>query len=345
MRLWRSGKTKNLSQIRYAGFNNARDEETIHLYRGLLRQCSYLPDSTARKFFRDYIISRFRRYHPRKILSTRNQDKRSVRVVEQRQPALLKTAQRGLLFLQRANDGHQRHLAKVLGMTYGRIGKRRHNLMEPLLVADIPADQAAVEGIGDSAAEGVQNSSRQMQALIKEQARKKITFFSRSNRPTVKPEIPEMNAWGRPMPVKRVRNLRRRWYAETLDRLMPPLPEPEWKRLRGLASGQLRWEGPVPRRAPFTAIGFNTGIVRGPISSGHSFHSSPHELTARYMRRLWTKLFAQCPLMRPSEAKKLGWDVRWGEIHGTKEVALQPQSPVHTAMFNGVDDHGKILHA
>lgn len=345
MRLWRSGKSKNVAQIKYAGFNNARDEETIHLYRGLLRQCTYLPESAARKFFRNYIISRFRSYHPRKILSARNQDKRPVRVVEQRRPALLKTARRGLLFLQRANDGHQRHLGKVLAMTYGRIGKRRHDLMEPLLVADIPADQAAVEKISGSAAEGVPILSLQMQALIKEQARKKITFFSRSNRPTTKPDVPETNAWGRPMPVKRVRNIKKRWYSETLDRLMTPLPEAEWNRLRGLASGHLHWEGPVPRRAPFTAIGFNTGIVRGPISRGHSFHSSPHELTARYMRRLWTKLFAQCPLMKPSEARKLGWDVRWGDIHGTKEVALQSESRAHTAMFSGVDEHGKILRA
>lgn len=33
---------------------------TLNLFRGLLREASYLPDQTARKFFRIYIVQRFR---------------------------------------------------------------------------------------------------------------------------------------------------------------------------------------------------------------------------------------------------------------------------------------------
>jgi len=266
-----------------------------------------------------------------------------VLLVEQRRSTLLRTARKGLVFLQRANDGHARHLSKILAMTYGRIGTRRHELLGPLLVPDIPTDQAAVERMSDPASKGLPYHSSQLQALIKVQAHGKLSFFSRANRPTEQPLIPEKNAWGRPMPIKRVRNLEKRWYAEAIDRLMPPLPEKEWNRLRGLASGETQWKGPVPRRAPTDGKGFNTGIVRGTITGGTGFVSSPHDLTPRYMRRLWTKLFAQCPLMKPDEARKLGWDIRWGDVQGTKEVALTPGKPENLAMFEGVDEKGKVL--
>jgi len=343
MRLWRLGKSKGLSQVKYTGFDNARDQETICLYRALLRQCTYLPDSAARHFFHSHIVFRFREYHPRTMLPARNRGRRSVPLVEQRRPALLRTARKGLVFLQRANDGHPRHLGKALAMTYGRIGKRRHELLKPLLIADIPVNQAAVERMSHPASKGLPHPSRQLQALIKMQAKRKLSFFSRSNRPTEEPQIPEKNAWDRPMPIKRVRNFKKRWYAETIDRIMPPLPESEWKRLRGLASGEIQCENPVQRRAPVEGKGFNTGIVRGTITGGTGFVSSPHELTARYMRRLWTKIFAQCPLMRPDESRKIGWDIRWGDIHGTKEMALQPGKQKSMAMFEGVDEHGKVL--
>ncbi len=345
MRLWRLGKSKDLSQIKYAGFDNTHDKEIVQLYRGLLRQCTYLPDSAARQFIHKHIVSRFREYHPRNVLPARSKGKRSVMVVEQRRQALLRTARKGLVFLQRANDGHPRHLGKILAMTYGRIGTRRHVLMGPLLTADTPTDQAAVERLSDPASKGLPHPSNQLQALIKIQARRNLTFFSRSSRPTERPQIPEENAWGRPMPVKRVRNMKKRWYAETIDRILPPLPEKEWIRLRGLASGEMQWEGPVPRRAPRVGKGFNTGIVRGTITGGTGFVSSPHELTPRYMRRLWAKLFAQCPLMMPDEARKLGWDIRWGDVDETKEFALKTGKPGNMAMFEGVDEHGKVFRS
>lgn len=345
MRLWRLGKTKSLAEIKYAGFDSTHDAEIIHLYRGLLRQCTYLPDSAARQFLHGHIVSRFRDYHPRTIFPAPNRAKRSVPLVEQRRPALLRTAPRGLVFLQRANDGHPKHLGKILAMAYGRVGKRRHELLEPLLVPDTPMDQAAVEKMSDPASKGLPHPSGQFQALIKAQAKKKQTFFSRNGRPTLEPQIPTTNAWGRHTPIKRIRNLKKRWYAETIDKIMPPLPESEWKRLRGLASGEIQWEGPVRRRESVEVKGLNTGTFRGTMTGGAKFVSSPHELTPRYMKRLWAKIFAQCPLMERNEFRKSGWDIRWGDVNFTRDLALHPEKQASMAMFEGVDERGKVLQS
>ena len=344
MRLWKLGKSKSGAQTQYAATNNTLEAATLHLYRSLLRESSHLPDSSARTYIRSHIISRFRSYHPRrKDVSSRYEWKKRISLIASRQTALFKAARRGLLYLQRANDGHPRHLGKILLMTYGRVGKRRHELLQTLLVPDVPNDQAAVEKMSDPASQGVPHPSRQLQALIKSQAGRKESFFSRTARPTLQPEIPEKNAWGRPMPMNRVRNIKRRWYGQVLDRVMPPLPEGEWKRLRGLASGTIRWEGPIPRRGPDKGDVFNDGTFKGTLTGGQRFLSRPHQLTPRYMRRLWAKVFAQCPLMKKNESARSGWEIIWGDTKNNTEVSFQPMRGGDMAMFEGVDAKGKIL--
>ena len=343
MRLWNLGKSKSRAQAKYIAADDIHNQETLHLFRALLRQCSYLPDAAARTFFHNYVISRFRKHHPTNIFSPKGRGRRQISLRGQRQVDLQRTARKGLLFLQRANDGHPRHLGRILAMTYGRIGKRRHELLKPLMIPDIPTDQTALETVSNPGLQGLPQPSRQLQALVKSQATKRLSFFSRPVRPTLKPHIPEKNAWGRPMPVRRVRNMRKRWYGATLDSIMPSLPEQDWFRLRDLASGKTRWEGPVQRRGPDKGLGRKHDIVRGTITGGTGFLSSPHRLTPRYMRRLWTKIFAQCPLMKRDESRKSGWDVKWGDIISTKEMALRRGSQDSLAMFEGVDEHGRVL--
>lgn len=315
-------------------------DETIHLFRALLRQCTYLPDPAARVYLRGHIVSRFRDYYPGSIPPSRKFRRKPHKLIERRRPGLLKTARKGLLYLQRANDGHLQHLGKVLSMTYGRIGKRRHQLLKDLKIPDIPVDAAAIEKLSDPRSHGVPQPSQQLLALIRSQARRKLSHFSRSNRPTLAPQIPEKNNWGRAMPVKRVRNIKRRWYAQSLDRIMPPLPETEWKRLRMLATGEITWEGHVPRRGSIGKENYTKGIVRG-----QGYTSTPHDLTQRYMRRLWAKIFMQCPLMKTDPIVKTGWEVKWGDVKAGKDFALlsKDQGPgAALAMFEGVDESGKL---
>ena len=208
----------------------------------------------------------------------------------------------------------------------------------------MPVDQTALEKLrSDPGSQGVPLPSQQLMTLVKSQAKRKIVTMSRSTTPLkIAPTIPEKNVWGRPMPVKRVRNLKRRWYAQTLDRIMPPLPEAEWNELRKLASGETRWEGPARRRSQSEAdnAGHDTsrrGRVKGLVNS-------PHDITPRYMRRLWTKILAQCPTMKPHAMRKSGWEVSWGEVQDTQTIALQPSGRRDFAMFEGVDERGRLAH-
>lgn len=348
MRLWRLGKNATNDHTRYVDINDTGSLAILHVFRALLRQCTYLPDPAARQYMRGHIVSRFRDYHPCNTLPVTSRRHKSAALVQQRLPYLLRTARKGLVFLRRANDGHMRHLGRILAMTYGRVGKRRHQLLKDLKIPDIPIDQAAIAKLSEPGNQAVPHPSERLMALIRAQARRRLTFFSRSNTPSPKLEIPEENSWGRPMPIKRVRNFKRRWYAESLDRIMPPLPEAEWDRLRMRASGQLPWDGRVARRK-WVGTPDDEGHthlvgerVRGSLK-GHC--SNPHKITTRYMRRLWEKISAQCPVMKPNTARKSGWDVLWGDIRSrdTTQFALGHKSGGGYDMFGGVDEKGRIV--
>lgn len=338
------------AHVKYAAVDNASSHAVLHVFRALLRQCTYLPDPAARQYMHGHIVSRFRDYHPRSTLPFSSQRHKSAVLVQRRLPTLLRTARRGLVFLRRANNGHTRHLGKILSMTYGRVGKRRHQLLKELKIVDVPVDQAAIEELSKPGNQAVPHPSEQLMALVKSQAKRPLSHFSRSNTPHPKLEIPEENSWGRPMPIKRVRNFKRRWYAETLDRIMPPLPEAEWTRLGMRASGQSPWEGHVARRKwagnPDDEEQRHVDRERVQGDVGGSW-SNPHNITPRYMRRLWAKISAQCPLMRPNAAKKSGWEVMWGDVggHDTTQLALGHRGAGGFDMFEGVDESGKVVQS
>lgn len=347
MRLWRIQKVAGNAHARYAVVDDAGSHAILHIFRALLRECTYLPDPAARQYLRGHIVSRFRDYHPRSTLPFSSRRYKSTALVQQRLPSLLRTARRGHVFLCRANDGHIRHLGKILAMTYGRVGKRRHQLLKDLKIPDVPADQAAVEKLSEPGNQAVPHPSEQFMALITSQARRRVVHFSRSINPRPKLEIPEKNIWGRPMPIKRVRNMKRRWYAETLDRISPPIPEAEWDRLRLRASGQLPWEGPVGRRK--WARGLDDDgqrhLVGERLKGSKGTRSNPHNITSRYMRRLWGNISAQCPLMKPNAARKFGWEVLWGNDRGrsTTRFALGHKAGGGYDMFGGVDESGRVI--
>ena len=216
-----------------------------HLFRALLRQCTYLPDPAARRWLQEYVVLRFRKYCPRPPIPPELTARLGQ---EASRKLLIKRALKGLRFLERANDGHPMHLGKILAMTYGRVGKRRRQLVAQLTLENPPIestttihDQGPVLG-------------NQLKALVTAQMKNPDKSL-KGDKLCLKPRIPEINTWGRPMPLNRVRNLKSEWYAEILDVIMPPLPEEEWNRLRGLASGRISWDGPVPRRKKVSKTG------------------------------------------------------------------------------------------
>ncbi|KAL9104293.1 MAG: hypothetical protein Q9163_000734 [Psora crenata] len=311
----------------------------LHLFRSLLRQCTYLPDPAARKYLRRHVTSRFRNTRRRNSLLTH-----SVRNSHPQQtaPSLVKAARKALLYLYRANAGHPQHLGKILEMTYGRIGKRRHELLE---VLKTPFNKN-LAGQGEDNAKyppfrpkrDVSDVTPQFTLLMRSQSKRKETLFSRQPMKQLRPVIPEKNIWGRPMPLKRVRNIKKRWYAEALHRTMPPLPLEQWERLRRLASGEERWEGPVPRRKG----GSGEDEVGGRSYLTDRGMSRPHTITPRFMRRLWGKILAQCPALKEDEKKSHLWRVLWANVQKERDVGMRPATRGCMDMFAGVNENGKV---
>ena len=306
--------------------------ELLHLLRALLRQCTYLPDPSARSYLHSHVLSRFRGNPKKHTPSTR---KASL--------SQLKTARKALIYLQRANAGHTQHLTKVLEMTYGRVGKRRHELLGPIKIPT--KTNTTTEGqhiLTSQTSSDIANITPQLAALIRSQLKRKDTVFPRQSLKSLHPKIPAQNAWSRPMPLKRVRNIKKRWYAEALDRTMPPLPLPERNRLRSLASGEALWSGPIPRRKGRQLKAADDAGLRSHMTKKGGI-SRPHALTPRFMRRLWGKLLAQCPVLVEDERKKEGLHVLWSDVQKEREIGVVPATGGMMKMFEGVDARGRIM--
>lgn len=333
-----------------------------HLLRAILRECTYLPDSWTRQWTKQHVVTRFRTYQWKAWKKPRT-DSFGDRLREKEKDA------RGLLaLLRRANEGERDRLLRVMLMAYGRVGKRRHELMLPLLSmqgeGDTRADVKAIAVVDAFLSDGeVGNVSRddpkldtttqelasmadadpttegndvkpkkesrqlefppQLRSLLISQIKTAPSALTRPNPRRLQPTIADFNSWHRPMPQKRIKNLRKKHSDQLRERVLPPLPQEEWYRLRDLASGSLRMEEIPKRRTP---LGHLLGLS-GPQTDNCAlrmvvqYGKAPkkvfeqhdgHAITPRFMRRLYAEVFSQCPLMelKPDNTE---WVVRWGE--------------------------------
>ncbi|KAL8683162.1 MAG: hypothetical protein Q9186_000875 [Xanthomendoza sp. 1 TL-2023] len=340
--------------------------ETILLYRALLRQCTYLPDSAARKYIWSHVVHRFHAYYTRvKLEDGRTLVRKRKLLDEKRLSGALKDARKSLKYLQRANDGHTQNLRTVLDMTYGRVGKRRRQLMFQLQAPDPLIDDASVAILSAQVSQQfntkrVPELTDELAALLKSQIKQDSARFDKAPLRELAPKVPAVNIWQRKFPAKRRDNFIRAWYAKTLDRLMPPLKAVEWERLQGLAAGTIRWDGPVSRRKPGTsnakvsydaihrvALGdlpcrLTSSTDRVVEKTQHpETVSRPHELTPRFMRRIWTTVFEKCPRLDYNHERKK-WDVTWGNVRKQAELVFDSQKELSPHLFDGVDEHGEI---
>lgn len=181
---------------------------------------------------------------------------------------------------------------KALSMAYGRTGKRRRELLQPLLpIQDPKSDESAstedekaepldtLMGPSPSARQAaastvtpVKQSSKDraigpvkarvkayisdlpagLRALVQSQIAASPPAIARRNPRRLGVEIPELNSWYKPMPEVRIKNKLSDWYANLLSTVQPPLPDQEWDRLRDLALGVTRAPPPTPRRTNLT---------------------------------------------------------------------------------------------
>ena len=321
-----------------------RDIRSLHLLRALLRECTYLPDSHARVWTTAHVLSRFRAY-------TSDSSRRSISDdatfdLAARLNSKQDDARKQLARLRRANGGERPELLRVLLMAYGRVGRRRRDLLKPLLAVapanmpdpvvpnTLPASELEA-GPAPPSAEDINQDplapnpytallTPQLLALAKSQISHPPPHLTRAILRRLQPQLEERNAWLRPMPRVRVANQMKDWYAKLLDRLHPPLPTAEFGHLGNLAAGR-RTDATVPRRAARTVD--RTGprsvlemVVRhGKITDREALGGDVrrHVITPRSMQRLWEQVFAQCCAMRwegteggqPGEGQ---WTVQWG---------------------------------
>jgi hypothetical protein len=320
----------------------------LHLFRHLLRAASYLPDEFAQVYVRNYIKYQFRK----------------ARKPSERTPARLKNARNSLNTLQRAADGEIKPLTEVLLRAYGRSGRRRRELVNDLLRADAkstPENGATVESLSAESInkEGEWEVPRPvLNMFIRSQA---ANHPPESSRPIIRQFEPQIskNTWGRPMPLKRQRNIVKRFWASTLDKLLPPLPEVEWNRLRDLATGVIPFKGPPPRRPRagppgersetlLSAVTFLKQPIRAAARADKEAQlqeRNKHTIDARFMRRMWASVWSQSPLMTYN-GETMEWTIVWG---GGRSAASQGM--IGTAgrkdleLFSGIDelDPGSVV--
>ena len=270
----------------------ASQTKSLHLLRALLREVSYLPDLTARNYFRRYVVGRFKAYQPKSNATAsfdvhavdkyrhRSFRRRHTAIIDERAGQQQRKAQKGLNFLRRANQGEGPCLQKVLWFAYGRQGRRKHALLHDLLKPDpawsgepaplqklyrsnlrclqyfdAPATRNGVKAMHISA------QYPRLKALIVSQRQKDLSLRRPLKSAWVK--VPVLNIWQRPMPRKRVVNYIRCWYAEAMTRLLPALPADEWDRIDAMSKGLQHIEF-VKKRTP----------VAQPPSSPTSPHTS-----------------------------------------------------------------------
>lgn len=284
---------------------------TRHLFRALLRAASYLPDEFARTYIHNHIIHRFRTAS--EITTARLQDARG-----------------SLNILQRASRGEIKPLTKVMYLAYGRTGRRRRELVAALLRADAKpmqgTDPPAAPPVFKEghAAESPSFPRPVFDAFLRSQSLNHPPYTSRAKIRHLHPQIPKENIWGRPLALKRQRGLRHKWWSETLNKLLPPLPELEWNRLKDLATGLIPFEGPPRRRSTRLLPKRNPGeslelsFLRNPIrhTIRHSLDNCQktmhqHQINARFMRRIWANVWGLTSKMS-YDSESMKWIVTWG---------------------------------
>lgn len=371
----------------------------IHLLRALLREASYLPDATARTYFRRHIVNRFKAYQPKENATgaaalpiqavAKYQHKsfrrRKIAIIQERARPLLRRAQKSLNFLRRANLGELPCLQKVLYFAYGRMGKRKYVLLrhllqlDPNMDPDVPSkpqthDLAPLQQLYYSnkrylqyfdAPKVASNKTHfvinisprysRLRAVVRSQYEKSATVNREIK--SINLITPIKNAWERPMPIRRARNNVRRWYAETLTRLLPPLPAEEWDNIRSMAAGEKHFSFKQRRTrasSSETSLGNDDVWLQYIVSQGITLdkpsradkpagRQRPHNLNTRFMRRLYAKLFALCCKLEYDDQKKT-WKAVWGEPSKLVKARLDT-TPIDDLLFAGVDAKGCIPQA
>lgn len=350
----------------------------LHIYRGLLRQASYLPP-VCQPYIKQQIVSRFRRHAADQ--PTCPQTKRRVR-----------QARHDLRFLYAATNGLVDNLYRILLLVFGRTGSRRRLLIHALLRQDPPVDSAQLEAAiardTDARTYTAKDGSlaqrppdwldkwdiRKLRALAASQAKRGPAH---SPRPDIKPSqtdpaarLPRVNIWERPLPAKLARSKLRKEYVRLINRILPPLPTSDWQTLRALALGHADSSALCqmpPRRPPAAPLHGDHGdhgasthwrwraYATEPVRSVDRASSrsqrgrtglpapGPHGQSApiglrRYTPRLLRRLYAKVWEMTPAMEAKPGVEGKWDIAWGKVTKDVPVAAAAHTTFFEGAPE-------
>ncbi|PMD18960.1 hypothetical protein NA56DRAFT_647431 [Hyaloscypha hepaticicola] len=323
--------------------------EVLHIYRRLLRAITYLPDSHARIYIHNDVVDRFKSH--RKLSRDHINTNR------------VKKARQHAGCLERAGHGNFDDLKKVLLRTYGRAGSRRRELVKDLLQTDetvLPKDDAALKEL-------IENSNSKQP--VKHELGPKLSAFIWSQkthhpRDSIKSnirniDVPKKTIWGREPAQKLIDSKWHKWWATTLDRMLPPVPKHEWDHLRDLALGKRFLDDfPERRSRPMEekAGGRNAALkylqkrlaneaaeVDGAIfdlkeglmiQTKTQVHRPP---PTRARRRLYAFIWSLTPTMSLDEATKT-WNITWGSGKSMLEAGnLTQASARDMELFEGME--------
>lgn len=245
----------------------------IHLYRALLREASYLPLAPCRKYIHDFIKQSFHRHHhaPKDdgqqlryptlnaILPATHKFSNGKILTLQRQTALLKRGRQFHSLLVRANQGDMKRFEKILRMAYGRVGRRRYELLHefnspvPLRPGNkAPPPEYCAPEPREAKRSPHWKPPNQMEALILSQAREQA-LMPRNKTPKIKEErssiVTETDIWGKPLSVRRKANQLHKWYLQNTRAVLPPLPAREYAELLAMVTGDTAFPA-IPTRRP-----------------------------------------------------------------------------------------------
>ncbi|KAH7385585.1 hypothetical protein DE146DRAFT_681116 [Phaeosphaeria sp. MPI-PUGE-AT-0046c] len=330
--------------------------KSIHLLRALLREASYLPDAVARQYFHRYVLDRFRAYQPRQNATTtaaseaidkyhrRSFKRRELGIITARTTKMQRKARKGLHYLQRANQGELPCLQKVMFFAYGRIGRRKYALLDHVLRPDPVMDGGKVLAPDDLKAP----------SPLQELYHSNMQCLRYFDAPKSASEGMYHNIWMRPMPLVRARNNVRRWYAETMTRLLPPLPTDEWNHINAMMRGSEKIglvrrrkavqtshpESPAESQDPLDVIldGLRLEKVSKAEKPAGAFR--PHNITPKFMRRLYSRILQLCCKVEYDEERK-HWVPTWGQSIKPIKPSIY-NAPSDEALFAGVNSKGQI---
>lgn len=352
---------------------------TLHIYRHLLREASYLPP-ICRPFIVGRIRSRFDKH--------RNDDPHTPDTKRR-----IHRARHDVRYLWAANNGLLTNMRRILLLVFGRTGKRRSELIHDFVRKEPPSDSEELERA--LAREREARTYKARDGTRKERApdwldkwdTDKIRTFATSQgrtdqaaspRPQIKAKqvdpvqrLPETNIWGRPLAASLARSKLRTEYKALVNRILPPVAKSEWDLLRALAKGEADrglWE--MPPRRPRAVLpdgdhgdggndkewdwqAYATEPVRS-IERGRSrsqrartgeevdgpYKQGTPKGLHRYTPRLWRRLFAKIWEMTPVIEEKPGQSGKPHIVWGQTAKDAPVAAAAHAVFFEGAPDIG-----